>query len=322
MNVPAPKGAPSHLATWEVLKRYLEEQIITGAHPLGSSLPSVRELASQVDVNRNTVSKAYQALGREGILTVERGRGVRVIAVPSRDGTAAGRLSASIDLLVEEASLAGLSEEWLLKTVQDSVASAYRRRRVRIGFIECTPPDTQQIAQDLSHHLAVTFEPVDLAEFQRDAVGISHRFDLLTTTLFHLQEVISSLPSSWHDRIVGINHAVSHRSILEVARLRQGSTIVIVGPNERTLERVKSIVLTYAKGTLRTFTPADDEAEVAAALATADVAVDIQTIHDTVRRLAPDIPTITISFHIEQQSMEYLRAAVQHTLAAGATPVL
>ncbi|WAH35461.1 GntR family transcriptional regulator [Alicyclobacillus dauci] len=41
----------------------------------GEKLPSVRELATELAVNHNTVAKAYQELERERVIEVIRGRG-------------------------------------------------------------------------------------------------------------------------------------------------------------------------------------------------------------------------------------------------------
>jgi GntR family transcriptional regulator len=65
------------------VREQLREQIIyllgTGKLPVGSILPSVRELARQLKVHHNTVSHVYADLVREGWLITRRGS--RVVAV-------------------------------------------------------------------------------------------------------------------------------------------------------------------------------------------------------------------------------------------------
>ena len=52
--------------------------VAAGDPPPGSLVPSVRELASQLIVNPNTVARAYQELERQGILESRRGLGMQV----------------------------------------------------------------------------------------------------------------------------------------------------------------------------------------------------------------------------------------------------
>ncbi len=48
----------------------------------GASVPSVRDLATELRVNPATVSKAYQRLTEAGVLEVRRGEGTFVAAAP------------------------------------------------------------------------------------------------------------------------------------------------------------------------------------------------------------------------------------------------
>ena len=71
------------------VREQLREQIIyllgTGKLPVGSTLPSVRELARQVKVHHNTVSHVYADLVREGWLVTRRGS--RLVAVQQAGST-------------------------------------------------------------------------------------------------------------------------------------------------------------------------------------------------------------------------------------------
>lgn len=52
----------------------------------GDPLPSVRQLATDLGVNPNTVQQAYRELEREGLVRVRRGQGTFVSETPS-DGS-------------------------------------------------------------------------------------------------------------------------------------------------------------------------------------------------------------------------------------------
>ena len=302
--------------TWEILRQHLQEQITAGAYPVGSWLPSVRELAAQIGLNRNTVSKVYQALGRDGVLEVVRGKGVRVIAKPAQGQSAASRIDAGLTELVRQASFAGLGREWLVDRMGAAIDSTIGSRALRIGFIECSPADTRELAESLAGHLGIPVAPIDLTAFERDPEAVSD-LDLITTTLFHLQEIAARLPAI-RPKLEAIHHTVSHASLLKIAQLKAGTAIVIVCPNQRTVGRFQGIVQTYSASPVRAFTIDDDETAIAEALASADLAVDISTTHDLVTRLAPEIPTLTLTFHVEPQSIEELRTVVHRLSSQGA----
>lgn len=56
----------------------VKEKILLGAFSPGDKLPSVRELATQITINPNTIQKAYQELERQNIIVTVQGRGTFV----------------------------------------------------------------------------------------------------------------------------------------------------------------------------------------------------------------------------------------------------
>lgn len=56
----------------------IRRAVVVGSLAPDESLPSVRELASRLQVNPNTVSRAYRELERQGVVYVQRGRGTFV----------------------------------------------------------------------------------------------------------------------------------------------------------------------------------------------------------------------------------------------------
>ena len=54
--------------------------VAAGALPVGTFIPSVRELAEQLVIHPNTVARAFQELERMGVVSARRGRGMEVTA--------------------------------------------------------------------------------------------------------------------------------------------------------------------------------------------------------------------------------------------------
>lgn len=53
----------------------IEQRIISGIYPVGSKLPSVRDMASQAAVNPNTMQRALTELERNGLVYSQRTSG-------------------------------------------------------------------------------------------------------------------------------------------------------------------------------------------------------------------------------------------------------
>jgi len=65
----------------------VERQIADRELKPGDQLPTVRELADQLEVNFNTVARAYRILDENGVISTQQGRGTYVIE-PSAIGRA------------------------------------------------------------------------------------------------------------------------------------------------------------------------------------------------------------------------------------------
>jgi GntR family transcriptional regulator len=67
---------------WRQIEESVRHLVASGALAAGAAVPSVRDLARDLQVNPATVSKAYQRLTDAGVLTVKRGEGTYVSDSP------------------------------------------------------------------------------------------------------------------------------------------------------------------------------------------------------------------------------------------------
>ncbi|MDH6365750.1 GntR family transcriptional regulator [Enterococcus sp. PF1-24] len=90
---------------YEQLMLSIKEDILQGILQPGDRLPSVRELASQLMMNPNTISKTYKLLEGEQVLITVKGKGTYVKALTDvqRDEYKVGKLKARFNDLVIEA---------------------------------------------------------------------------------------------------------------------------------------------------------------------------------------------------------------------------
>ncbi len=95
--------------------------VANGTFNVGDQLPTVRALSERLNVNPNTVAKAYRELELKGLIISERGSGSFVQAQPpgSQARGKKAKLQNLYQNLLAEAARNGLSETELLEFLKD-----------------------------------------------------------------------------------------------------------------------------------------------------------------------------------------------------------
>ena len=85
----------SDAPVYSQLVEHIKLAIVSGEFPLGSRLPSVRDLAAEAGVNPNTMQRAFAELEREGLVLTQRTAGRTVTEDALRIETVKRRLAAA-----------------------------------------------------------------------------------------------------------------------------------------------------------------------------------------------------------------------------------
>ncbi|KKM09209.1 hypothetical protein SY88_19440 [Clostridiales bacterium PH28_bin88] len=111
------------------LKDQIKYAVATGRYPPGSRLPTVRQLAVELRINANTVSKVYSELEHEGILATRQGKGtfVREVEV-SEDEAREQRLDALLESVIVEAYALGYQPNELLVKLKTKLLNGEQPR--------------------------------------------------------------------------------------------------------------------------------------------------------------------------------------------------
>lgn len=121
MSIEFDPTRPIYLQIVEEVKK----RAVRGQYPLGFQLPSVREMAKAMEVNPNTMSRAYMELEREGFISTRRGQGSFVTEVARQVNEERQRLAtAARDRFVAEVRELDLEPgqvETLLRDIREAI---------------------------------------------------------------------------------------------------------------------------------------------------------------------------------------------------------
>jgi GntR family transcriptional regulator len=115
------------------------EQIVDGVMRLArerdltpdAALPSVRQLASDLEINPNTAARAYRALERHGVIETAGRRGTRVAAGAEERArrALAARLDQIVSRILRETAYLGFDPDVIVEAITRRLESVARSSR-------------------------------------------------------------------------------------------------------------------------------------------------------------------------------------------------
>lgn len=107
---------------YDQIESQLRQLIVSGVVPAGTSLPSVRALATSLGVSVITTRRAYQELEQQGLIRTFQGRGTTVADVPeaTREQHRLAPVEQALRSAVREARSAGV-EDTELKQILETI---------------------------------------------------------------------------------------------------------------------------------------------------------------------------------------------------------
>ncbi len=124
----------SGIPVYQQLVEQVKAAAATGRIGPGEALPSVRVLAEELRINRNTVARAYLALESEGVIETRPGSGcfIRPGGTPTlRKSARNERLARGLDALVFQAHHLQVPDDELIDLLRERLADFHRTREAR-----------------------------------------------------------------------------------------------------------------------------------------------------------------------------------------------
>lgn len=116
------------IPVWVQVKHGLLHLIMSGYFLPGEQLPTVRQLAVQLSINYNTVSKVYMDLEREGFIVTKRGKGTFVVERGPLEKHNMPLMQGLVDNFLQKAFSAGMTADDILEVIQERLTKFERKR--------------------------------------------------------------------------------------------------------------------------------------------------------------------------------------------------
>ncbi len=180
------------------ISEQIRYMIISNHYPVGTQLPSSRDLSEIFAVNRNTIKNAIDILANEGLVEARRGLGVFVVKNISDPGARVD-LTEIANRAYTEAKHLGYSGIELLETLRllvsnDTQNSNQGREQAfrYMVFVECNTPSLEVYKNEIETLIKVNVEPLLLSDLEKINDSVKMMLDnceCVVTTYTHLNYV-------------------------------------------------------------------------------------------------------------------------------------
>ncbi|HEV3348046.1 MAG TPA: GntR family transcriptional regulator [Methylomirabilota bacterium] len=295
------------------LQTQIRHLIDTGGLKPGMQVPTVRQLAGFLRINRNTVARALADLYQDGYLQSHQGRGTFVAdRPPTREGRAARSLERLVQETLERARRLGFTHEELTATIAATAppARGARRTRSRALLVECNHSELSRYREQLEEELPLTVDRLLVEELDARVhePGFLKDYRVVITTFFHIHEVKQALPLDGPPAVALLSEA-NISSLLRLTELPEGTTVGLVCNTSRgsqsILSSVQSAGLSHVVPILAS---ADDPWSIDRMLEKTRLVVCSDQAADRIReQLPPDVEVILAYRRLDSGGIEMLR---------------
>ena len=317
------------------LKDLIKYHISTGSLRSNEQLPGVVELGKNLEINFETVRKAYKELEKEGLITMKRGLGTFISGTnggrssekngghngASRGATAAAQSSSPPGTEVLLDAVKRLRQAGLEK---DAIEAAFFQALDRIAseddrgsivFTECNQLQVNEISEQLRSYLKVRVKGVLLTdlrqEIERGTVGEAAPTAVITTG-FHLNEVrdiVGNLPVKID--FVITNMSPETRRELDV--LDKEASLGFICRDAESIAFYKDMLKAELglKSELQCCT-LEEEAEVQRILRSVNALLVSPPVYERIREIAPiNLPVFNVFDKVDPMSLRIIKENVQ-----------
>ena len=228
------------------LKNILKNKIQSGVIKT-KQLPTVRQVARDLGISVNTVLRAYNELGKEGIVTGSVGKGTFVTVSPQE--IKSRNRQTLLKKIVEHSLEEALSLEFSIEEFKNAVSEYVKEKlemmgKVKLVFIECNIEQLAYFTDHLELDPHIRRIPVlleDLRNQDREVMQKVSKSDIFVTSFYHLNEVQEQL-EHLNKPVIGINIEPEVATLIKIAKIPSNSVVGIVTTSKKFRKEIKEVL--------------------------------------------------------------------------------
>ncbi|MDA2923319.1 GntR family transcriptional regulator [Acidobacteria bacterium AH-259-L09] len=295
---------------YDQIKGQLVSAIYCGKIEEGDRLPSIRELADDLDVNYKTIRKVYLRLAGEKYIEIVKGSGAFLQKRSGKNTYEQMRRRAIYKLLGEVSQKAknlGLSPQKFVRLLE-GYSSGANLRKLHLAVID-HEEEAFIFSRELKLRLGADVSPVSLSQIQGNgAAGLLKNSDYLLTTSWHMEEV-NEVAERYGKTVVEIKP--SHQIYTEILSAARDRNVAIVIQDEHTMHASWEIFMNiYYPSTEKKFwiAPIHREDLVEKIIQEADLIFVSPMCWDEMRKRTPTEKELkTYDNFISQETIDHLK---------------
>lgn len=202
-----------------------------GVLKYGDKLPPERDLATELDTARGTVSKAYQHLEQNQVIEIIQGRGCFVSK--GQDVVAEGRKDRAVrlinDMVVEMEKMKFTHREITALVHLMILERESQVENFHVAVVDCNPEALSIFETQLRYISRTKIHKFLLDELHTDAIAKTRlsEFDLILTTSTHYTELIGLMPEL-EKRIMQVAISPSQQTIIDITMIPSSAKIGVI----------------------------------------------------------------------------------------------
>lgn len=310
MNINIHIRKKSPLSVREQIKRQIRLMIENRVLASGQALPSARDMAVLINVNRNTVTHAYKELSSEGLLEIVSGSGTFVAKGLSFKPKAV--LNEIFDDALQKATAIGFNREEisehflsrLLSPVPDTDSK-------RVVVVDCNDEVVGHLCGLITRKVGVRTTGVLIQELEQGdshAISLVNASDLVVCGFNHLEELENAVPDL-EVEIVAVLLQLPAKVINSFLSLPKAAKAGFVCANQRSTNTLyNSSYFSGNKGLHRILAGYDDSEKLKKLIRDCDVVFVTEFIFDRVAKTArPGQELVRVGFSLDPGIMDLIR---------------
>lgn len=300
------------------LKDSIKQNISLGVIKDNQQLPGVMELGEILEINFETVRKAYKELENEGLVSMERGKGTivtlkRIVepgAISDLDQKAGPEkvMKSAIEGLLRTGMSIGEAKQIAYRAFNEVEKKGFKQTVI---FTECNHLQLDDVSKTLEDYLGREVTPVFVRDLKDTVEEIfEEKGELLSvvTTGFHINEVndiLSQIPVYIHTLIIGMTSQTREA----LRQFEEKSCIGFICGREESLPLYEELLHEELGAEINlSSTVIDEEAKVEDVLKSADVVLAPPEVYEDIKKKAPSgLPVFNLHDNIDPMSLKLLK---------------